>query len=800
MTSALGQKSLRPATSADANNSKKTSAAVSLSDQDGEAIFAAVETAIAAYLDEPGANERWQALLEAKRMAADVVTHLARRDQNAKLAVAARELLKKISAAGIHDMSVGAEDAALAQTYATEGWPGLLAAMILVPAWQWPFAPSLDNVPDWLWPDYTAWLFAVPQGFCVAGHADVYANHVLRRLDELVRWVDRNAGSSAVRAALNAYVQGANSIPLYFSKSSLKQHAELRGRLLTRAFARDPNAFDRLPEPRSGRRLRVGFVNRHFGSQTETYTTLPTFEHLDADRFEVILFAHHGNNSPLENHCRRQAADFRVLPAELEAQVALLREANLDVIVFGTNVTAVCNEVTLLALHRMAPLQIVNNSSCVTSGLPNIDLYVSGTLTESPEAPSHFTERLGLLPGPAHAFNYEADGQQPSVPLTRASLGIPDDATLFVTAANYYKIIPEMQEAWAELLASTPGSRLLVHPFNPNWSSSYPIKRFRAEFDRVLAAHGIDRDRLVVSTARFPSRADVKTLIALGEIYLDTFPFGGVNSLVDPLESGVVPVVWEGQTFRSRMGAALLRTLGLDDLIAKDLPSYLAIARKIATDATSRQAIQEKIKAAMERTPLFLDTLAASDAFGSLIEIAFDELVLAGAEAFRADRTPLTAEQVGDASSALAAATYLYQANIESEAVGQARRVLASQPASPEARHLLGAALLRQDRPEIAVQYLLAAVQHAEGSAGIWHDLAIALRRSGRTAESFQALQTCLKIEPTSVDTWLMTGEWALEARDAEKVSAISDALREIAPADPRVEAFLASASTASLS
>jgi predicted O-linked N-acetylglucosamine transferase (SPINDLY family) len=386
------------------------------------------------------------------------------------------------------------------------------------------------------------------------------------------------------------------------------------------------------------------------------------------------------------------------------------------------------------------------------------------------------------------------------VPLTRAALGIPDDATLFVTAANYYKIIPEMQQAWAELLVSTPGSRLLVHPFNPNWSSTYPIKRFRAEFDRVLAEHGVDRERLVVSTARFPSRADVKTLISLGQIYLDTFPFGGVNSLVDPLESGVVPVVWEGETFRSRMGAALLRTLGLEELIAKDLSSYLAITQKLAADPAWRAEVREKIKTTMARAPLFLDTLAASDAFGSLMEIAFDELVLAGPEAFRADRTPLTAEQVGDASSALAAATYLYEANIEGEAVSQARRVLASQPASPEARHLLGAALLRQDRPEAAVQYLLAAVQHAEGSAAIWHDLAIALRRSGRAAESMQALQTCLQIDPSAVDTWLMIGDWALEARDAEKVSAISDALREIAPADPRVEAFLANASTASLS
>jgi protein O-GlcNAc transferase len=108
----------------------------------------------------------------------------------------------------------------------------------------------------------------------------------------------------------------------------------------------------------------------------------------------------------------------------------MLRDARLDVIVFGTNVTAVFNEVTRLALYRSAPLQVVNNSSCITSGLQHIDLYISGDLTESPEAHAHFSERLGLLPGPAHAFNYEADRQTPTTQWTREMLGVPDDALL----------------------------------------------------------------------------------------------------------------------------------------------------------------------------------------------------------------------------------------------------------------------------------------------------------------------------------------------------------------------------------
>ena len=210
---------------------------------------------------------------------------------------------------------------------------------------------------------------------------------------------------------------------------------------------------------RGGRRLRVGFVNRHFGAQTETYSTLPTFSRLDPARFEVQLFACHYHDTALEQYARGCAEQFTLLPGAIGAQLEVLRAAELDVLVFGTNVTAVFHEVTRLALHRVAPLQVVNNSSCTTTGLPEIDLYVSGTATEAPGAQAHFTERLALLRGPAHAFDYQTDRQPPAGTWTRAALGVPEEAMLFVSAANYFKIIPEMQHAWARLLAAVPRRR-----------------------------------------------------------------------------------------------------------------------------------------------------------------------------------------------------------------------------------------------------------------------------------------------------------------------------------------------------
>ena len=679
---------------------------------------------LATYVESPCSASSFAELRQTLRSVAQLVAALARSRADTAHLQPVMDLQRKIAASGVFDHVAEAADLALAAELARQGPTGLLAAMLLVPAAQWSGAPALEDVPSGLWAAYTAWLFHTPQGFCAVGQVSAYAAHYLRRLQELVALAEAEPRARHVQTALRMFTARNNSIPRDLSAGSLRQHMELRGRLLA-AAARVDRRTDSPAKPRAGRRLRVGFVSRHFGSQTETYTTLPTFEQLDSTRFEVQLFAHHNRGTPLEKHAAARAASFTVLPPKLEEQLKILRAAALDVVVFGTNVTAVCHEVTLLALHRVAPLQVVNNSSCTTTGLPEIDLYVSGTATEHANAPAHFSERLGLLQGPAHAFNYEVDRQAPTSTWTRAALGLPEDSVVFVSGANFYKVIPEMREAWARLLAAVPGSRLLLHPFNPNWFSSYPIKRFCAEFDAVLAAHGVASDRLVISSLRFPSRCDVAELLKVGDLYLDSFPFAGVNSLIDPLETGVPVVTQEGENFRSRMGAALLRNLGLDELIAADGTAYHDLCVRLAGDPSARAALRARITAAMERQPLFLDTLAASDAFGALIEQAYDELVARGREAFRRDNRLIVGPDVF------------------STAFRQAR----------------GRALLAAGEAGRATDYFLNAVQQDDRNPSLWRDLADALRRSDRIPEAVQALQTSLQLDARQIEGWQLLAD-----------------------------------------
>ena len=597
----------------------------------------------------PADGEWWTRLLTARRSVGSQIARWPRKDCLNPLIHEAHGLIREMAKSGIHDHRADPEDLAQAQAMVRKGWPGVLAAMLLVPAWQWPAAPLLLEVPDWLRADYVRWLFAAPQNFTATGQAEAYAAYTLKRLEEMLRWMNRAPDAAQEMKVLGAYASRSSLLPACLGPGHLRHQAELRAQLLQRAMGcRDDH--HRAPlKPRAGRRLRIGIIHRHFEANPEVYATLPLFQQLDPERFEVVLFTYVNDFGRIEEHCRQKASDMIVLPADLKEQLTLLRNTALDVLLFGTNVTADCNVVTRLALHRVAPLQVVHSSSGITSGLPEIDLYVTGALAATEQHSAHFSERLGLMAGPTHAFELEADREERQVACTRADFGLPEGSVVFVSSASFQKIIPEMQHTWARVLAATPGSYLLLHPFHSGQPSGHTINHFHAEFEAVLQGEGVDPARLVASTVNFPTRTDVQGLVALGDVYLDTFPFSAVDALVDPLAFGLPVVAWQGDALRSRTGASLLRSLGLDELVSRSAEEYQTLAVKLANDGVYRQGRRDRIRQQMERVPVFLDSRKTSQAFGELMELAFDELSAKGRIQFRTNHSPLRVEQDADA-------------------------------------------------------------------------------------------------------------------------------------------------------
>ena len=455
-----------------------------------------------------------------------------------------------------------------------------------------------------------------PRVFLQDGDAEAYARFLEQVTDRILVAARRDPRHPAVVA----FVAECLFVAAYFAQADLRslfaKRAEIARRfLMGRGFDLDPGLA---PRPAGGR-IRLGILCNDASARTETFVTLPLFRHLDRANFEVWLLSQHPFDLDPHGIAVAQHAEHAlVLPTHLRDQVARIRDLGLDVLVFATNVTAVQNSSFFLALHRLAPVQIANCCSPTSTGIPTIDHFLSGDLAEaSPDPQARDTERLLRLRGTGLCFDYSL-APSPSPPLDRARLGIPAEAVVFASGAHMVKIGPETRMAWARILARTPGAVLVTYPYGGAWERNNPRQLFEARVRADLATQGVDPDR-VKFLQPLNSRGNVKAVLALADIYLDSFPYGGANTIIDPLELGVPAIAMRGGFQRSQQGAAILDDLGLPDLAAKDAREYCDLAVFLGTKPVLRAAIAEQVRRRMRDRPRFLDAADHAAQIGAIL-------------------------------------------------------------------------------------------------------------------------------------------------------------------------------------
>ena len=86
-------------------------------------------------------------------------------------------------------------------------------------------------------------------------------------------------------------------------------------------------------------------------------------------------------------------------------------------------------------------------------------------------------------------------------------------------------------------------------------------------------------------------------LLILADALLDIPTFSGGNSSLEAFAMGVPIVTWPQDFVRGRLTTGLYKQMGLSDLIATDVNSYLRLAIKLAQDADFKRRMQDDIKA-----------------------------------------------------------------------------------------------------------------------------------------------------------------------------------------------------------
>lgn len=712
--------------------------------------------------------------------AAQSVNHWLRRNESDPAFAEAQTMLRTLTRSTIADYAVPAEHVALADDYARRGAAGTVAAMLLVPNWQWAQAPRLRDLPLWLMPVAADYLFRAPRSLTVRGQIEAYARLHLAALTDLAAMLQANRGSAAVRAALEHYQEHEHAPGLELAGAIAGDIRAARARLLTglhrTVHASEPGFFSR-----TGRRLRVGILARELVSSAATQSLLPLVERLDAGRFELAWFTQQTTDSEIERQLMSRGGVPTPLSGDTDEMLQTLRQSNLDVAVFVFEGGWTAHPLAPLCLGRVAPVQLVHGVEGAPSFLPGADLYLTGAANRRVSAAG---ERAAVLPGLGLAGMGEltaAGGEA----WTRAALELGESDVVCVAAAEPERVTLEVKEAWARVLDGVPQARLAIAAATP---AGEAMDIFCRDLASLLVEKGIDVRRVsVFPGAELGTHQGRKNCLEAADLLLD---FGGVGNgemAFAALELGVPFVGCRNAA------TALLELAGRRELSGADEGRAAEIAVRLALEPSERETTCAWLRGAASACLAMHDSFVRSEVFGRLLENAFDAVAESRAQ-FARDRTPLQVEISSDGATLAEEARMFMELGAGVDAEARARSWLLREPASLEARGLLAKALGLQQRDDEAADVLVTLVELAPNDAALWHDLALAARQARRGAVAVQAVESALRLDPKRIESWFLVATLAEESGNRDMHREVLGVLKELAPGDSKVIALLAAA------
>jgi protein O-GlcNAc transferase len=325
-------------------------------------------------------------------------------------------------------------------------------------------------------------------------------------------------------------------------------------------------------------RIRVGFLSASFHFHVVNRLMTGWITGLDRSEFEVFVF-HTGKTWDQEtDRLAGTVEHFVDAYAPTAEKARKVREADLDILIYPD--IGLDPNIDVMAMLRLAPIQCAAFAHPVTTGMASIDYFLSGELIEPAGAEEHYTEKLVRLPGIGFNLSRPKVDEAVLPPARDAATG-----PLFFCAQSLYKMLPGRDEIFARIAKATgPCTIDFIDRFGTYTST------FRRRMDKAFAAHGLEAEQFIrihggVSSMEFLG------MLKAADVSLDSLDWSGGYTTMEGLGCCTPIVAGKGRFLRGHVSAGILRAAGLDELVAPDEDSYVALAARLGTDRAYRERI-----------------------------------------------------------------------------------------------------------------------------------------------------------------------------------------------------------------
>jgi protein O-GlcNAc transferase len=315
--------------------------------------------------------------------------------------------------------------------------------------------------------------------------------------------------------------------------------------------------------------------------------------HMDRRRFEIVLYHTNSIVDEETEWARSRVERFVQGPKPTEAWLHEIARDLPDVMFYpevGMD-PATC----ALAALKLAPLQVAGWGHPVTTGLPSMNMFLSGELLEGQGAERHYRERLIRLPGTGVCTELAAvRAQRWNGPERQGRI------VRFALCQQPIKFDPADDVLLARIAKDAgPSEFWLASSRTHPWATAKLRDRLAAAF----RTQGLDPDTYLRVMPWLP-HGQFQGFLDEMDIFLDCPAFSGYTTAWAAIQRGLPIVTWEGEFLRQRLAAGLLRQIEITDGIALSRDQYVQIAVRWAEECTQtdlRTARREAIRRAAPR-------------------------------------------------------------------------------------------------------------------------------------------------------------------------------------------------------
>ena len=333
-------------------------------------------------------------------------------------------------------------------------------------------------------------------------------------------------------------------------------------------------------------KLKIGYLSADYWASSPAYFLLPLLENHDAEKVEVYLYSSLTKSDVTTKRFKQLGNWYDISGLSDAEAVASIRAHGIDILVdlLGQNQGLR----PVIFARKAAPVQVTWLGYAATSGLATIDYRFTDAFADPPGmTESYHAEQLYRLP---HFLVYQPPAKTPEVTALPA---LESGIVTFGCFNQAMKITDEVIAVWAAIMTRVQNSNMIVK------AAELGDAKTLAAFQQKFAAHDIAADRI-----RYYNRTIFKfdhlAVYSEVDLTLDPFPFNGTTTTFEALWMGVPMVTLEGHVHAARVGAAILRPLGLGELVARSVDDYIekvvALANDLPRLAAYRAGMRQRLR------------------------------------------------------------------------------------------------------------------------------------------------------------------------------------------------------------